>query len=150
MKKELIFGVIVILIVLAGGIRLLNKKTLLPKTGVVNLYQNSDSNTQTTTTTSLSTGTPTELAITTGSGITLTVSHPQANQTVKTGSIRVSGKSVPNADISINEKDLKADTQGNFSTSINLDEGENIITVVAVNEFGKTAEKDITVTYQVQ
>lgn len=150
MKKELIFGAIVILIVLAGGIRVLTKSSLLPKSSLLNTNQQTSDSSLPTTSTNSDTGTSNQLANTTDPGMSLTVIQPSTNQTVTTNSVVVSGKSAPNADISVNEKDIKADAQGNFSTSVSLDEGENVITVVAVNEFGKTAERDINVTYQTQ
>lgn len=150
MKKELLFGAIVILIVLAGGIRVLTKSSLLPKSSPSNMNQQTSDSSLPTTSPNSDAGTSNQLANTTDPGMSLTVTQPSTNQTVTTGSVVVSGKSTPNADISVNEKDIKADAQGNFSTSVSLDEGENVITVVAVNEFGKTAERDINVTYQTQ
>lgn len=82
------------------------------------------------------------------SGLSLTVSQPADKSSVTTSSVAVSGKTQPKADVSVNDTDLKADNQGNFSTKVTLDEGENTIVIVATDENGNYAEKEITVTYQ--
>lgn len=78
--------------------------------------------------------------------IPLVVSEPSNNMVTTSPTISVKGKTVANADISINEKDLKADAQGNFSTTISMEEGENIIAVLAVDEAGNFVEQDLIVT----
>ncbi len=82
------------------------------------------------------------------SGLSLTVSQPADKSSVTSSTVAVSGKTQPKADVSVNDTDLKADIQGNFSTRITLDEGENTIVIVATDENGNYAEKEITVTYQ--
>src|SRR5260221_12115750 len=72
---------------------------------------------------------------------------PSDGQTVTTRSIRLSGKTFPNAEVSINEVDTKADQEGNFSAKINLDDGDNLITIVANDQSGNFVEKEITITY---
>lgn len=81
-------------------------------------------------------------------GITIEVYEPKDGQVVKNSNLTVKGKTAPLAEIFINEKELKADNQGNFNTSLFLDEGENIITVVASDEQGNYAEKELTVTLE--
>ncbi|MBI4099476.1 hypothetical protein HY440_00560 [Candidatus Microgenomates bacterium] len=81
------------------------------------------------------------------SQITLTVNSPKNGQAVSTANITVSGVTVPNADVAVNDKDLKADASGKFSTSILLDEGENEIFVTASDANGNYSEWDGTVTY---
>jgi len=78
--------------------------------------------------------------------ISLTVSQPQNNAVVSTPTIQVTGKTLPGIDVSINEKDVKADSQGNFSASLSLDEGDNIVSVLAVDQNGNSSEKELTVT----
>lgn len=81
----------------------------------------------------------------TNQGLILEIDQPKDKKTVNSSSIIVSGKTSPSADVFINEKELKADSQGNFKTTINLDEGENIIAVVASDSQGNYAEKELTV-----
>lgn len=79
--------------------------------------------------------------------ITLTVTSPANNATVTSGTVIVRGKTVPNADVFVNDAETKADASGNFSASLTLDEGENPIVVVANDTNGDTAEQNILVTY---
>lgn len=82
------------------------------------------------------------------SQISLQVIQPTSGQVLSAATVNVSGKTVANADVSVNDKDLKADTMGNFSTMVNLDEGDNPISVTAFDADGNTSEQEITVTYQ--
>jgi hypothetical protein len=82
------------------------------------------------------------------SGISLKITHPQANATVTNSSLTVKGTTSPNAEVFINDKELKADDSGNFTTTIILDEGENPIIVVANDAEGNSAEEQILVTLQ--
>lgn len=66
----------------------------------------------------------------------LTVTSPQDKSEVTTPSITVSGTTASGADVSINDRDLKADVKGKFSTTITLDSGDNYILIVASNENG--------------
>lgn len=79
--------------------------------------------------------------------INIDITEPKNGSTTTVANILVKGQTVPNADVIVNEKEFKADTQGNFSTTITLDEGENTIYVAANDENGNFAEKEITVTY---
>ncbi|MFZ5535784.1 MAG: Ig-like domain-containing protein [Patescibacteria group bacterium] len=85
-----------------------------------------------------------------GSAITLVVTSPQDNSTVTTGSLVVRGKTVPGAEVFVNDAETRADTGGNFSVTISLDEGENYILVVANDPQGNYSEKEITVIYETQ
>lgn len=86
--------------------------------------------------------TPTSVPV---SQITLEVTEPANNSIVSNSSVMVKGKTSPGADVFINEKELKADSSGNFSTSLNLDEGENYILVSANDSNGNFSEKEIIV-----
>lgn len=85
-----------------------------------------------------------------GSAITLVVTTPPDNSTVTTGSLIVRGKTVPGAEVFVNDAETKADSAGNFSATISLDEGENYILVVANDPQGNYSEKEITVIYEAQ
>ena len=78
-------------------------------------------------------------------GLTLEITLPVNNSTVNTVSTLVKGKTSPNAEVFINEKVLKADSNGEFSTSVTLEEGENYILVSANDEQGNYAEKEVMV-----
>lgn len=79
--------------------------------------------------------------------ISLTVISPTNGQQVSTATLVVKGKTVPNADVAVNDKDIKADASGNFSTTISLDEGDNEILVTASDANGNSSEWSGTVTY---
>lgn len=79
--------------------------------------------------------------------ITLIVSSPSDSTTVNSPDITVSGKTTPNADVFVNDQEIKADASGNFSVKLTLDEGDNPITVTASDEQGNYIEKDITVNF---
>lgn len=79
--------------------------------------------------------------------ISLTVTSPQAGATVTNSRLTVTGKTSPKAEVYVNEAELFADSAGNFSATITLDEGENPVVVTAVDENGNMAEKDFVVTY---
>lgn len=79
--------------------------------------------------------------------ITLTISSPSDGSTVNSPDITVSGKTTPNADVFVNEKDVKANASGNFSVKLTLDEGDNLITVTANDEQGNYIEKEITINF---
>jgi hypothetical protein len=74
----------------------------------------------------------------------LEVSQPVNNTTVGNAAVSVIGKTIPNGSVFVNDQELKADINGNFSTNTTLLEGENEIVIVASDDFGNSAEKDIT------
>ncbi|MBI3366050.1 hypothetical protein HY041_00275 [Candidatus Roizmanbacteria bacterium] len=79
--------------------------------------------------------------------LSLTVFSPVDNSTVTNSTVMVKGKTIANADVSVNDDDLKADNQGNFSISVNLEDGDNLITVVVSDDAGNSAEKELTIIY---
>ena len=81
-------------------------------------------------------------------GMTLTVNQPLDKAVVNQPNLTVSGKTKPLVDVFINDTQLKADTQGNFSGSLSLEEGENTIVIVVNDDSGNFAEKELTVTLE--
>jgi len=77
--------------------------------------------------------------------IFLQVDEPKNNITVSNPIVNISGKTIPNAFVFINEQELKADTNGNFTSATTLDEGENEIIIVVSDDQGNSVEKDIIV-----
>lgn len=77
----------------------------------------------------------------------LEIISPIDNQTVSQSQLTVSGRTVAGADVSVNEKELRADGNGNFSAVISLEEGENPILITAGNQDG-FEEKEIVVYYE--
>lgn len=81
--------------------------------------------------------------------IELNITSPQDNAVVTKPTLVVTGKTVPSADVSVNEVDTKADTKGNFSATLILEEGENAIMIVSSDQNGNYSETDLTVTYNI-
>ncbi len=78
-------------------------------------------------------------------GFFLEIISPKDKQTFNQSAITVSGKTVKNAEIFVNNQETKSDDQGNFSLTYNLDEGENILMIVANDDNGNYLEKQLTV-----
>ncbi|MGB9707585.1 MAG: hypothetical protein ACPL1D_02430 [Microgenomates group bacterium] len=89
---------------------------------------------------------PTEKPI--SSGIDLDIYEPKSNSIVNSPMIKVKGKTAPLAEVYINDKETKANMQGDFSLDYILDEGENILTIMANDEYGNYAEKEVVVTLE--
>ena len=77
--------------------------------------------------------------------IFLQVNEPKNNITVSNQAITVTGKTISNGFVFVNDQEFKADENGIFSTTVILEEGENFILVVASDDLGNSAEKDIVV-----
>ena len=78
-------------------------------------------------------------------GLVLEITLPVNNSTVNTVLTLVKGKTSPNAEVFVNEKELKTDSNGQFSTTVTLEEGENYILVSVNDEQGNYAEKEVMV-----
>lgn len=77
--------------------------------------------------------------------LNLEIETPQDKAVVSSKTILIKGKTAPLADVFINEKETKSDSQGNFSFNYSLDEGENELIIAANDNNGNYAEKVLTV-----
>ncbi len=75
----------------------------------------------------------------------LTISQPKNGQTIQNNVVEVEGVTDPYATVTINNEETYVDLQGNFKKSEYLFSGNNKITVVAKNRFGKIATREINV-----
>lgn len=75
----------------------------------------------------------------------LEINSPQSGTVVHNPTIIVSGKTLPEAEVFINDKETQADNQGNFSLSVSLDEGENTLVILANDKEGNYQEKELTI-----
>jgi len=82
--------------------------------------------------------------------LTLEITEPKENTLYKNPSIKIFGKTLPYAEVYINDIETKADESGNFFAFYTLDEGENLLTIVANDSLGNYAEKEITVYLQTE
>lgn len=65
--------------------------------------------------------------------------------TVNESPLLIKGKTTPDADVFVDNEELKAGKNGEFSVKVSLDEGENIIVVTVNDEEGSMTEKELTV-----
>lgn len=80
---------------------------------------------------------------------TLDVSQPTDNQQIQGGDkkITVSGKTDSENNITVNGNLVIVSSEGNFSTNVSINEGENTITITATNSVGNTTTITKKVTY---
>ena len=77
--------------------------------------------------------------------IFLQINEPKDNMTVNNQAVTIIGKTISNGFVFVNDQEFKADSNGSFSTTVILDEGENYILVVVSDEYGNSLEKDIVI-----
>ena len=77
--------------------------------------------------------------------IFLQINEPKDNMTVNNQAVTVIGKTIRNGFVFVNDQEFKADSNGSFSTTVILNEGENYILVVVSDEYGNSLEKDIVI-----
>ena len=80
-------------------------------------------------------------------GLFLEVTEPLDESVVTTSPVRVSGTTVPDAVVSVNGEIVEVDEQGNFTTVVALEEGPNIIEVVASDLEGNEVSKILAIIY---
>lgn len=79
--------------------------------------------------------------------IALSVISPSNGTEATNPSITVRGKTVPYGEVSVNEKEVTAGSDGIFQTPYTLDEGRNMLLVVASDADGNVSEEEMTVSY---
>ena len=81
----------------------------------------------------------------------ITVTAPEDGAEVATDTVKVEGTVTDNVkatELYVGAEKIDFAPDGSFSTVVSLDEGENVIKVVAFDAAGNKGEKDITVTYK--
>jgi len=78
----------------------------------------------------------------------LQIISPSDGSTVTSSVITLRGKTIPGAEVFVNDKELTADANGDFSVELTLDEGGNPIMAVANDQDGNVGEAEITVFYE--
>lgn len=78
----------------------------------------------------------------------LNITSPQDNSIVSNPMLTVKGTTVNNAEIFINDKETKSKADGTFSTTVTLEEGENILTIVMNDSLGNYIEKELAVSLE--
>ena len=78
----------------------------------------------------------------------LLITEPESESVVYTPTLTLSGRTGPNAVVSINGRSLPVDQFGYFSASVLLEEGPNFIDVVATNDDGRTLSEVVAVIFR--
>lgn len=82
-------------------------------------------------------------------GLTIKILEPREGQRIVANSnFLIKGQTAPNAEVFIADRETKANNQGIFSTNLTLEQGENIITILANDENGNFAEETLRITLQ--
>lgn len=79
----------------------------------------------------------------------LDVSSPTDNQEIKGGDkkVRVAGNTDPQNSVSVNGSTVIVNGAGDFASDVNINEGDNTITIVATNRFGNSTSVERKVKY---
>lgn len=82
----------------------------------------------------------------------LEVTQPTDETEIKGGDkkVIVSGKTDPNNSVTVNGSTVIVNSEGNFQTSIGINDGDNVITIIASNNFTNTNQIQKTVKYTPQ
>ena len=78
----------------------------------------------------------------------LLVTEPENESIVSVSVLRLAGRTGPNAIVSINGRSVPVDRFGYFSGTVALDDGPNVIDVVATNDDGRTLSTVLAVIYR--
>jgi hypothetical protein len=81
-------------------------------------------------------------------GFTLTLETPHDGETVNFTPLLVIGQTEPNAIVSVNDTVGLANADGRFSLAVPLEEGPNVLEVIASNKAGEQTSLILTVLYQ--
>ncbi len=86
--------------------------------------------------------------------IFLNISKPTDESVVDTKVVEITGKTKPDATIiiltSLDEKVVAPSADGNFSTTINIDDGQNLIEVTSIAKTGEEIKVIKTVTFSTE
>ena len=87
-------------------------------------------------------------------GNSISLDQPQDGSVIAQKSVVVSGKTAPDATViistSIADQTVKPSANGNFSTTIAIDTGTNLVYVTAILANGSEITKTVTVTYNTE
>lgn len=76
----------------------------------------------------------------------LTISSPKQNETIKSLSISVKGKTDPDVTLFIEGEGVSVNSDGTFSSEISLFPGRSSVSFIVENRFGRKTEKRLNVT----
>lgn len=73
----------------------------------------------------------------------LVIDEPLSGTEVQKDSISIKGRVNPKAHVIVNEADVTLGVNGEFDQQVTLDEGENYISIVAYDDEGNAAEREL-------
>ncbi|MFI5265603.1 MAG: helix-turn-helix domain-containing protein [Candidatus Levyibacteriota bacterium] len=76
-------------------------------------------------------------------GPKLTLSSPENGSVVSANTVMVAGKTDPYATVTVNTEDVYVDLSGSFKTTLYVYSGNNTVTVLAKNRYGKETKKEV-------
>jgi hypothetical protein len=80
--------------------------------------------------------------------LTLTVNSPQDGATVTAPEVVVTGTSSPGAVVTVNDDIIIVGDDGKFQSTVQLEEGPNLIEIVASNDVGDEKSIELGIDYQ--
>ena len=81
------------------------------------------------------------------SGFSLTMTQPTDESTVNTDRVEVIGVTIPSAVVSVNGNVAELDEEGNFTMMVVLEEGPNLIEVIASDSEGNQESRTLATIY---
>ena len=75
------------------------------------------------------------------SSLLLKVNLPASGQTLRTRKLTLAGKALPGAHLTVMGRTVPTDSSGHFEVPVNLREGENTVSVRALEVGGKQAQQ---------
>lgn len=78
----------------------------------------------------------------------LEITKPQTNTTTREKQLTIEGKTDKNTDITINDRFVYSDPNGNFNITYTLSTGENNIIIKAIDIAGNTSQKELKIIYE--
>lgn len=83
-----------------------------------------------------------------GNPVSLQVLSPQDGAVVNAAQVQVNGLASPGNVVTVNNDILIVGADGRFQSTVSLDEGPNLIEVIASDDAGNEIPVDLTVTYE--
>lgn len=83
-----------------------------------------------------------------GGPVALQVMTPQDGAVVNTPQVQVNGTASPGAVVTVNDVIFVVGADGTFTSAVTLEQGPNLIEVIASSDSGDTKTVDLTVIYQ--
>ena len=141
--KKLILGIVIVAVGAGAGLFVIlrsRNSSIIPQNSAIPAFEKTEA-------LSPSPNVPGQSVPAATNALALSISTPADGATLTAAKLTVRGTTTPKAEVFINELEMRADAAGSFSGTLTLDEGENLIVVMANDENGNVAEKDLTVFY---